>query len=314
VIAAFSGMGIDLIYDEDESESGSAGEELALESEYVDSGTLDDPLRMYLREIGRITLLSKEDEVVLAKAVEAGDAWAARRMAEANLRLVVSVAKKYMNRGLPLLDLIQEGNLGLLRAVQKFDHRKGYKFSTYAHWWIRQAVSRGLADKSRLIRLPVHIDTSLNHVLQVSRRLTQELGHDPSPQEIALEVDMPIPALEELVRRSERPISLETPLGAEDDYVLRELIEDKESVSPPDAAQASTVREAVESCLHVLRARERRVIQLRFGLLDGREQTLDEIGRRFGVTRERIRQIEAKALRKLKHPSRSRKMRSFLDQ
>jgi RNA polymerase primary sigma factor len=312
VVAVFVEMGINVVKDGQESEGESVDDDFALEAESWDAGTLDDPLRMYLREIGNISLLTAEEEIVLAKAIEAGNASAADRMAEANLRLVVSVAKKYMNRGLPLLDLIQEGNLGLLRAVQKFNHHKGYKFSTYAHWWIRQAITRGLADQSRQIRLPVHIGESVNRMLRVSRRLLQELGREPTAEEIGLEAGMPAGTIEELVKVSERPVALESPLGEEGEGHLQDLIEDKETISPPDAALAAMIRLALDETLDSLRGRERRVVQLRFGIVDGRERTLDEIGRRLGLTRERIRQIEAKALRKLRDPQVSSKLRSYL--
>jgi RNA polymerase primary sigma factor len=312
VIAAFTEMGIRIIEDESELEMEAAGEELEADTDALPPGILDDPLRMYLREIGGISLLSAEEEIALATAIEAGDTDAARRMAEANLRLVVSVAKKYMNRGLPLLDLIQEGNVGLLRAVQKFDYHRGFKFSTYAHWWIRQAITRGLADQSRMIRLPVNIGESLNRVLHLSRRLAQELGREPRTDEIGLEAGKPPAAVDQLLRMSELPVSLETPVGDDSELSLRELVEDRDAVSPADAALAAMVRAALEESLDTLRGRERRVMQLRFGIVDGRERTLEEIGRRFGLTRERIRQIEAKALQKLREPDRSARLRPYL--
>jgi RNA polymerase primary sigma factor len=289
------------------------GDEITAEVETFDLDALDDPLQMYLKEIGAVSLLTAKEEIALAIGVEAGDAAAATRMAEANLRLVVSVAKKYMNRGLPFLDLIQEGNVGLLRAVQKFDYHRGYKFSTYAHWWIRQAITRALADQSRTIRLPSHISESLNRVIRVSRLLVQELGREPTTEEIALESGIATAVVVQTIKISEQPISLETPIGAENASSLGDLIVDEEAMSPPDAALAAMLRLALDKTLETLNGRERRVIQLRFGLIDGQERTLQEIGRRFGVTRERIRQIEAKALRKLQEPSRSTKLRTYLN-
>jgi len=289
------------------------GDQITADLETFDLDALDDPLRMYLKEISAVSLLTAKEEIALAIAVEAGDAAAATRMAEANLRLVVSIAKKYMNRGLPFLDLIQEGNVGLLRAVQKFDYHRGYKFSTYAHWWIRQAMTRALADQSRTIRLPSHISESLNRVLRVSRLLVQELGREPTTDEIALESGIATAMVVQIIKISEQPISLETPIGAENASSLGDLIVDEEAISPPDAALAAMLGLALEETLATLNGRERRVIQLRFGIIDGQERTLEEIGRRFGLTRERIRQIEAKALRKLREPSRSAKLRTYLN-
>jgi RNA polymerase primary sigma factor len=312
VMAAFTEMGIKVIEDESDLDMAALGDEITAEMEVLHSNDLDDPLRMYLQEIGAVSLVTADEEIALAKAIEAGDTDAATRMAEANLRLVVSVAKKYVNRGLPFLDLIQEGNLGLLRAVQKFDYHRGYKFSTYAHWWIRQAITRGLADQSRTIRLPAHISQSLYRVVRLSRRLAQELGREPRMDEIALESGMTPEIVSRLIKLSELPISLETPLGEEGDSSLGDLIEDKEAISPLDGAFAATLRLALDETLNTLNGRERRVMQLRYGIIDGQERTLQEIGGRLGVTRERIRQIEAKALHKLRAPSRSAKLRSYL--
>jgi RNA polymerase primary sigma factor len=312
VVTAFTEMGIDVIEDESDLEMAAVGDGITAETEIFHPNDLDDPLRMYLHEISAVSLLTAEEEIALAKAIEAGDMDAATRMAEANLRLVVSVAKKYMNRGLPFLDLIQEGNLGLLRAVQKFDYHRGYKFSTYAHWWIRQAISRGLAEQARTIRLPVHIGESLNRVVRLSPRQAQKLGREPRMEEIALESGMTPEIVDKLIKISEQPISLETPLGEEGDSSLGDLIEDKEAISPLDWALAATLRLALEETLDTLTGRERRVMQLRYGIIDGQERTLAEVGGRLGVTRERIRQIEAKALHKLRAPSRSAKLRSFL--
>jgi RNA polymerase primary sigma factor len=289
------------------------GDQITAELQTFDLDALDDPLGMYIKEISAVSLLTAKEEIALAIAIEAGDAAAATRMAEANLRLVISVAKKYMNRGLPFLDLIQEGNVGLLRAVQKFDYHRGYKFSTYAHWWIRQAMTRALADQSRTIRLPSHVSESLNRVVRVSRLLVQELGREPTTDEIALESGIATAVVVQIIKMSEQPISLDTPIGAENASSLGDLIVDEEAMSPPDAALAGMLRLALEETLATLNGRERRVIQLRFGIIDGQERTLEEIGRRFGVTRERIRQIEAKALGKLRHPSRTTKLRTYLN-
>jgi RNA polymerase primary sigma factor len=289
------------------------GDQITAELQTFDLDALDDPLGMYIKEISAVSLLTAKEEIALAIAIEAGDAAAATRMAEANLRLVISVAKKYMNRGLPFLDLIQEGNVGLLRAVQKFDYQRGYKFSTYAHWWIRQAMTRALADQSRTIRLPSHVSESLNRVVRVSRLLVQELGREPTTDEIALESGIATAVVVQIIKMSEQPISLDTPIGAENASSLGDLIVDEEAMSPPDAALAGMLRLALEETLATLNGRERRVIQLRFGIIDGQERTLEEIGRRFGVTRERIRQIEAKALGKLRHPSRTTKLRTYLN-
>ncbi|MEI7555103.1 MAG: RNA polymerase sigma factor RpoD [Chloroflexota bacterium] len=275
--------------------------------------SIDDPVRMYLREIGRVPLLTAAKEVDLAKRMEAGDDEARRHLTEANLRLVVSVAKKYIGRGMSLLDLIQEGNIGLIRAVEKFDYRKGYKFSTYATWWIRQAITRAIADQARTIRIPVHMVETINRLIRTSRRLVQELGRDPTSDEIAREMGLPAEKVREIIKISQEPVSLETPIGEEEDSHLGDFIEDQKALAPADAASHQLLKEQVEDVLDSLTQRERRVLQLRFGLDDGRSRTLEEVGREFGVTRERIRQIEAKALRKLRHPSRSKKLKDYLE-
>jgi RNA polymerase primary sigma factor len=275
--------------------------------------SIDDPVRMYLREIGRVPLLSAAQEVSLAKRMEAGDDEARSHLTEANLRLVVSVAKKYIGRGMSLLDLIQEGNIGLIRAVEKFDYRKGYKFSTYATWWIRQAITRAIADQARTIRIPVHMVETINRLIRTSRRLVQELGRDPTSDEIAREMGLPAEKVREIIKISQEPVSLETPIGEEEDSHLGDFIEDQKALAPADAASHQLLKEQVEDVLDSLTQRERRVLQLRFGLDDGRSRTLEEVGREFGVTRERIRQIEAKALRKLRHPSRSKKLKDYLE-
>jgi RNA polymerase primary sigma factor len=279
----------------------------------VDGLSIDDPVRMYLREIGRVPLLSASQEVTLAKRMEDGDDEARRHLTEANLRLVVSVAKKYIGRGMSLLDLIQEGNIGLIRAVEKFDYRKGYKFSTYATWWIRQAITRAIADQARTIRIPVHMVETINRLIRTSRRLVQELGRDPTSDEIAVEMGLPPEKVREIIKISQEPVSLETPIGEEEDSHLGDFIEDVKALAPADAASHQLLKEQVEDVLDSLTQRERRVLQLRFGLDDGRSRTLEEVGREFGVTRERIRQIEAKALRKLRHPSRSKKLKDYLE-
>ena len=291
--------------------------------------SLDDPVRMYLREIGRVPLLSAEEEVKLAQRMERGKAErlkpspnrrliddgeeAQRRLTEANLRLVVSVAKKYIGRGMSLLDLIQEGNIGLIRAVEKFDYTKGYKFSTYATWWIRQAITRAIADQARTIRIPVHMVETINRLIRISRRLLQDLGREPTSEEIAEQMDITAEKVREIIKVSQEPVSLETPIGEEDDSHLGDFIEDHTALAPADAASHQLLKEQVEDVLDSLTERERKVLQLRFGLDDGRSRTLEEVGKEFHVTRERIRQIEAKALRKLRHPSRSRKLKDYLD-
>ncbi|MBE3597646.1 MAG: RNA polymerase sigma factor RpoD [Limnochordaceae bacterium] len=274
---------------------------------------LDDPVRMYLKEIGRVPLLTAEEEIELAKRIEQGDEEAKRRLAEANLRLVVSIAKRYVGRGMLFLDLIQEGNLGLLKAVEKFDYRKGFKFSTYATWWIRQAITRAIADQARTIRIPVHMVETINKLIRVHRQLLQEYGRDPTPEEVAKEMEIPVERVREIMKIAQEPVSLETPIGEEEDSHLGDFIEDQEAPAPPEAASASMLREQLEGVLDTLNPREEKVLRLRFGLDDGKQRTLEEVGQVFGVTRERIRQIEAKALRKLRHPSRSKKLKDFLE-
>jgi RNA polymerase primary sigma factor len=274
---------------------------------------INDPVRMYLKEIGRVPLLSAEDEVELAKRIEQGDEEAKRRLAEANLRLVVSIAKRYVGRGMLFLDLIQEGNMGLIKAVEKFDHTKGYKFSTYATWWIRQAITRAIADQARTIRIPVHMVETINKLIRVSRQLLQELGREPTPEEIAKEMELSTDKVREIMKIAQEPVSLETPIGEEDDSHLGDFIEDQEALAPADAAAYELLKEQLEDVLDTLTEREENVLRLRFGLDDGRTRTLEEVGKVFGVTRERIRQIEAKALRKLRHPSRSKRLKDFLE-
>ncbi|WP_027365437.1 RNA polymerase sigma factor RpoD [Desulfotruncus alcoholivorax] len=274
---------------------------------------IDDPVRMYLKEIGRVPLLTPEEEVVLAKRMEQGDEEAKRRLAEANLRLVVSIAKRYVGRGMLFLDLIQEGNLGLIKAVEKFDYRKGYKFSTYATWWIRQAITRAIADQARTIRIPVHMVETINKLIRVSRQLLQELGRDPAPEEIAKEMGISEDKVREIMKIAQEPVSLETPIGEEEDSHLGDFIEDHDARAPAEEASFTLLREQLDEVLETLTDREQKVLRLRFGLDDGRARTLEEVGQKFGVTRERIRQIEAKTLRKLRHPSRSKKLKDYLD-
>lgn len=278
-----------------------------------DGVSIEDPVRMYLKEIGKVPLLSAEEEIELAKRMELGDQEAKKRLAEANLRLVVSIAKRYVGRGMLFLDLIQEGNLGLIKAVEKFDYRKGYKFSTYATWWIRQAITRAIADQARTIRIPVHMVETINKLIRVSRQLLQELGREPTPEEIAKEMNMPVDRVREILKISQEPVSLETPIGEEEDSHLGDFIQDDNVPVPADAAAFTLLREQLNEVLDTLTEREQKVLKLRFGLDDGRARTLEEVGREFNVTRERIRQIEAKALRKLRHPSRSRKLKDYLD-
>ncbi len=274
---------------------------------------INDPVRMYLKEIGKIPLLTPEEEVELARAIENNDEEARRRLAEANLRLVVSIAKKYVGRGMLFLDLIQEGNLGLIKAVEKFDYRKGYKFSTYATWWIRQAITRAIADQARTIRIPVHMVETINKLIRVSRQLVQELGREPLPEEIAREMNVSEERVREILKIAQEPVSLETPIGEEDDSHLGDFIEDQDAQAPAEAAAFELLKEQLEDVLDTLTPREEKVLRLRFGLDDGRTRTLEEVGQHFGVTRERIRQIEAKALRKLRHPMRSRRLKDYLD-
>lgn len=280
----------------------------------VPKGTnVDDPVRMYLKEIGKIPLLTADEEVDLAKRMEDGDEIAKKKLAEANLRLVVSIAKRYVGRGMLFLDLIQEGNLGLMKAVEKFDYQKGFKFSTYATWWIRQAITRAIADQARTIRIPVHMVETINKLVRVQRQLVQELGRDPLPEEIAEEMNMEVEKVREIMKIAQEPVSLETPIGEEEDSHLGDFIEDDNALAPQDAATFTMLREQLIGVLDSLTPREQKVLRLRFGLDDGRARTLEEVGKEFDVTRERIRQIEAKALRKLRHPSRSKKLKDFLE-
>ena len=346
-------QGIELISDEDIPEAieppeedieDVEEEEIVDPNTMVDSFSIDDPVRMYLKEIGKVPLLTPDEETELAKGMSAGYAakeqldeleaageeipeevrselqrtinhgeHCKQRLAEANLRLVVSIAKRYVGRGMLFLDLIQEGNLGLIKAVEKFDYTKGYKFSTYATWWIRQAITRAIADQARTIRIPVHMVETINKVIRVSRQLLQELGHDPSPEEIAAEMNMPVDKVREILKIAQEPVSLETPIGEEEDSHLGDFIEDEGASEPSEAASFSLLREQLEEVLDTLAPREKKVLELRFGIVDGRTRTLEEVGKEFNVTRERIRQIEAKALRKLRHPSRSKKLRDFLN-
>jgi RNA polymerase primary sigma factor len=315
----FSKKGIEIVDDsntsddqEDEVEDKDS-EEVEIDLSVPEGVSIDDPVRMYLKEIGRVPLLTAEEEVALAKRMQAGDEEAQKRLAEANLRLVVSIAKRYVGRGMLFLDLIQEGNLGLIKAVEKFDYTKGYKFSTYATWWIRQAITRAIADQARTIRIPVHMVETINKLIRVSRQLLQQLGREPIPEEIAKEMDITVERVREIMKIAQEPVSLETPIGEEEDSHLGDFIEDQDAPAPADAASFMLLKEQLEEVLDTLTPREEKVLRLRFGLDDGRARTLEEVGQSFGVTRERIRQIEAKALRKLRHPSRSRKLKDFLD-
>ena len=293
-------------------ESGEDEQDL-LDLSIPDSINIEDPVRMYLKEIGKVPLLTAEEEIELAKRMESGDEDAKKRLAEANLRLVVSIAKRYVGRGMLFLDLIQEGNLGLIKAVEKFDYNKGFKFSTYATWWIRQAITRAIADQARTIRIPIHMVETINKLVRVSRQLLQELGREPTPEEIAERMEIPVERVREILKISQEPVSLETPIGEEEDSHLGDFIQDDNVPVPADAAAFTLLKEQLVEVLGTLTEREQKVLRLRFGLDDGRARTLEEVGKEFNVTRERIRQIEAKALRKLRHPSRSRKLKDYLD-
>ena len=317
VLRITENSGDELLLDNDMDMAGMEDEE-EVELDKIDLSvpegvSIEDPVRMYLKEIGKVSLLSADEEIELAKRMEKGDEAAKKRLAEANLRLVVSIAKRYVGRGMLFLDLIQEGNLGLIKAVEKFDYRKGYKFSTYATWWIRQAITRAIADQARTIRIPVHMVETINKLIRVSRQLLQELGREPTPEEIAEEMDMPVDRVREILKISQEPVSLETPIGEEEDSHLGDFIQDDNVPVPADAAAFTLLKEQLVEVLSTLTDREQKVLRLRFGLDDGRARTLEEVGKEFNVTRERIRQIEAKALRKLRHPSRSRKLKDYLD-
>ena len=322
VFDAFEDMGVsvlkedDLDLEEPDIDELEAVEDIKVEDidlASMEGINIDDPVRMYLREIGRIPLLSYDEELELAKKVLAGDEAAKQKLAESNLRLVVSIAKKYVGRGMLFLDLIQEGNMGLIKAVEKFDYTKGYKFSTYATWWIRQAITRAIADQARTIRIPVHMVETINKLIRTSRHLLQQLGREPTPEEIAAEMEIPVERVAEIQKIAQDPVSLETPIGEEDDSHLGDFIQDEESPAPHDAASYTMLREQLEEVMKTLTPREAKVLKLRFGLEDGKSRTLEEVGKEFNVTRERIRQIEAKALRKLRHPSRSKKLKDYMN-
>lgn len=304
-------MGIEVIGDPTEADG--VEEELDLDLTIPEGIAIDDPVRMYLKEIGKVPLLSSEEEIELANRIEQGDQRAKKKLAEANLRLVVSIAKRYVGRGMLFLDLIQEGNLGLIKAVEKFDYRKGFKFSTYATWWIRQAITRAIADQARTIRIPVHMVETINKLIRVQRQLLQELGRDPFPEEISKVMDLPVDKVREIQKIAQEPVSLETPIGEEEDSHLGDFIPDDDALAPAEAAAFTMLKEQLINVLDTLTPREEKVLRLRFGLDDGRARTLEEVGKEFNVTRERIRQIEAKALRKLRHPSRSKKLKDYLD-
>lgn len=312
-------QGVELVGDNEdvdpnEKQLSKGEEEFDLNDLSVPPGVkINDPVRMYLKEIGRVDLLSAEEEISLAERIEEGDEEAKRRLAEANLRLVVSIAKRYVGRGMLFLDLIQEGNMGLIKAVEKFDYRKGFKFSTYATWWIRQAITRAIADQARTIRIPVHMVETINKLIRVQRQLLQDLGREPTPEEIAEDMDLTPDKVREILKIAQEPVSLETPIGEEDDSHLGDFIEDQDATSPSEHAAYELLKEQLEDVLDTLTDREENVLRLRFGLDDGRTRTLEEVGKVFGVTRERIRQIEAKALRKLRHPSRSKRLKDFLE-
>ena len=319
IYEAIDGMGIEIMGDmeaatEDEAQpQGSPGADEDFDISVPEGISTDDPVRMYLKEIGKVALLTADDEIELAKRMEKGDMSAKKRLAETNLRLVVSIAKRYLGRGMQFLDLIQEGNLGLIKAVDKFDYKRGYKFSTYATWWIRQAITRAIADQARTIRIPVHMVETINKLIRVSRSLLQDLGRDPLPEEIAKEMSLSVEKVRDIMKISQDPVSLETPIGEEEDSHLADFIPDDDAPAPAEAAAFTLLKEQLLGVLDTLTAREEKVLKLRFGLEDGRGRTLEEVGKEFNVTRERIRQIEAKALRKLRHPSRSKKLRDYLD-